>query len=106
MEEKLLKEMLAQLKNISERLTVQPGVNVRGPVGDPGPDIQHHGHAFRRFPMPVGYNVDPSPEFYLSKDLLAQVKVKEIDITITQVTEQLELLKLQRDLMKKEYNIR
>jgi hypothetical protein len=105
MEEKLLKEMVTLLNDIRDRLTIQPGINVRGPVADPGPDFYHYGHIHRRFPMPIGYNVDPSPEFYFSKDELAKIKVKELDLVVNQITEQLELLKMQRDLMKKEFKI-
>ena len=106
MEEKLLKEMVSLLNDIREKLTIQPGISVRGPIGDPGPDFHQAGHIFKRFPWPIGYNVDPSPEFYFSKDELAKIKVKELDILVNQVTEQLELLKMQRDLMKKEFKIK
>ena len=102
MEEKLLKEMISLLNGINEKLTIKPGISLRGPIGDPGPEIIHHGQYFKRFPWPIGYPVDPSPEFYFSKDELIKIKVREMDMVITQVTEQLDLLKMQRDLMEKE----
>lgn len=106
MEEKLLKEMISLLHDIREKLTVVQGHGVRGPVGDPGPDISHYGHLYRRLPLPIGYNVDPSPEFYFGKEELAKIKVRELDMVINQIVEQTELLKLQRDMMKQEYKIK
>ena len=106
MEEKLLKEMISLLHDIREKLTVAQGAGVRGPIADPGPDFFHHGPVYRRFPLPIGYNVDPSPEFYFSKEELAKIKVRELDIMINQIVEQVDLLKMQRDMMKQEYKIK
>jgi hypothetical protein len=106
MEEKLLKEMISLLHDIREKLTITPGAGVRGPIADPGPDFFHHGHMYRHLPLPIGYNVDPSPEFYFGKEELAKIKVRELDIMINQIVEQVELLKMQRDMMKQEYKIK
>lgn len=109
MEEKLLKEMMVVLNELKEKLNVNQGFTVRGPVGDPGPDFPHYPHHFqfpKKFPWPIGYNVDPSPEYFLGKDKLAVVKIKELDIIISNLNAQIDLLKTQRDLMKQEYNIK
>lgn len=106
MEEKLLKEMISLLNDIREKLTLGQGLTVRGPVADPGPDFYRHWLHHRKIPFPIGDFGDPAPEFFLRKEDLAKIKVKELDIAITQITEFLDLTRMERDMLAKEYNIR
>lgn len=106
MEEKLLKEMISLLNDIRDKLTISSGISVRGPVADPGPDIYRNWFHHRKIHFPIGDVGDPAPEFFLKKEDLAKIKVKELDMAITQINEFLELTKLERSLLAKEYNIK
>lgn len=106
MEEKLLKEMITLLHDIREKLTVSQQLTVRGPVGDPGPDIFRHSHPQRIIDLPPHRIIDPAPEFYFKKEALAAIKVKELDLMINQVKEYLDLVKFERDLLAKEFGIK
>ncbi len=48
---------------------------------------------------------DPLIEMLLPRELLAQIKVRAIDMQIQQLEMQMDMLKLQKDLLAKEYKI-
>lgn len=106
MEEKLMKEMNSLLQDIREKLTVLQPFAVRGPVGDPGPDFSRFIHPQRVIDFPPHRIIDPAPEFFFKKEALAAIKVKELELMISQVNEYLDLIKFERDLLAKEFNIK
>ncbi len=110
MEEKLLKEMITLLKDIKESVAVSQMATVRGPVADPGPDPwpgTYPNWPFpRRFPFPPLPTGDPAIGHLIPKEELVKIKVKELDMTINQITHQIDLIKMQRDLLVKEYKLK
>jgi hypothetical protein len=107
MEEKLLKEMITLLNDIREKLSVSLPFAVRGPVGDPGPDISRFSHPQRIIDfIPQHRIIDPAPEFFFKKEALAAIKVKELDLMIIHVNEYLDLIRFERDLLAKEFGIK
>ncbi len=113
MKERNLKDIISKLEAIKERLGMgsMSGMGLRGPVADPGPGwgpylpgpvVPFPGWG-RPLPGPVA---DPGPSYLLDKAKLAQLKIRKIDVAITELEKQIELLKLERDLLKKEYKIR
>jgi hypothetical protein len=108
MEEKLLKEMITLLQDIKESVSVAQINAVRGPIADPGPDMFHgpcwpFPKPWPFPPLPVGG--DPATSHLLPKEDMIKIKVKELDMIITQVSQQLDLLKVQKDLLVKEYKL-
>jgi hypothetical protein len=109
MEEKLLKEMIGLLKEIKESVAVSQMTTSRGPIADPGPDI-YHGHHWPCHtpcpfpPLPVGG--DPAISHLLPREELIKVRIKELEMVISQISQQVELLKVQKELLMKEYKIR
>jgi len=60
----------------------------------------------RRFPdFPWGPQGDPGPDIFLPKDLLAQIKVKALEMQIRQLEMQMDMLRLEKDLLVKEYKL-
>ena len=111
MEEKLLKEMIALLKDIKESVAVSQMATVRGPVADPGPDPwpgSYHNWPFpRRFPFPpLPIGGDPAIGPLIPKEELVKIRIKELDMTISQITHQIDLIRMQRDLLAREYKIK
>lgn len=113
MENKNEEKMINLLQEIKERLTANSWPSFRGPGGDPGPEWD----PYRPFPFPRPYPypgppfhfprpIDPSPEFFLRKEQIAILKVKEIDILINQYKSGLDILETQRNLLAKEYKIK
>ncbi|MCK4822604.1 hypothetical protein KA005_42965 [bacterium] len=52
-------------------------------------------------------DVDPVPMWYLlEKPKLAQLMINKIDLAITGLEKQIDYFKLQRDLLKKEYDLK
>lgn len=52
-------------------------------------------------------DVDPVPMWYLlEKPRLAELVISRIDLAITGLEKQIEYFKLQRDLLKKEYDLK
>lgn len=100
MDEKLELEMLGLLREIRERLAPP----MRGPIYDPAPDwFCHH----PKWPIPHvrGDIGDPGPVLQLDKARLAQLKVRQIDMAIADMKQQLELMQLHQKLLKEEYKI-
>lgn len=52
----------------------------------------------------LGYAADPAIEILLPKDMLAKIKIQKIDMAITQLESEMQLLKMQRDMLAKEYH--
>lgn len=48
---------------------------------------------------------DPIPEMLLPRELLAQIKVKKLDMQIQQLQAQIEMLDLEKEFLVKEYKI-
>lgn len=107
MDEKLVVEMVAALKDIRDKLAQTSIGNIRGPVADPGPDWFGHfpggiGPVFPNFRGPIG---DPGPWQLLDKSRIARLKVRQIDIAVGELKQQMELLQLQQQLLKEEYKL-
>jgi hypothetical protein len=107
MEEKLLKEMVMLLKEIKESVSISQMTTNRGPV-DPAPDFDPGTYLpFTKQwpfpPLPVG---DPITRHLLPKEELIKIRVKELEMMISQISQQMELLNVQKDLLVKEYKIR
>ncbi|UCE73242.1 MAG: hypothetical protein JSV56_09420 [Methanomassiliicoccales archaeon] len=89
------------------------GINwVRGPVADPAPEWGK----LHRGPMQDlacewpghlrGPIADPAPWHILDKVRVAKLKISKLDMAITELENQIEFLKLEKDLLKEEYNIK
>lgn len=108
MESKNEEKMINLLQEIKERLTAGSWFSFRGPVADPGPewDPPHFPYPFPRYPfrLPHGGG-DPAPEYFLNKDQLAKIKVKELDHLISQLKFDLDILETKRTLIATEYKI-
>lgn len=91
MNEKMLKEIHAMLKDITK--TAKIGY-LEGP---------------KRTTIPQGIQgpvADPSPVFLLDKAKVARLKIRRLDLTKQELMKQIDLIKLESDLLKKEYKIR
>jgi len=51
----------------------------------------------------LGYAADPAIEILLPKELLAQIKVRKIDIAIRELESVIEVLNMQKDMLTKQY---
>jgi hypothetical protein len=109
MEDKILKDIASTLEAIKAKLDIG-SVNIgtlRGPISDPGPDWTRSHTVnpilWAGFRGPIA---DPGPIFLLEKPKLAQLKIRHIDMAITELERQIDLLKFERDLLKKEYNLK
>jgi uncharacterized small protein (DUF1192 family) len=49
---------------------------------------------------------DPAPWYLLDKAGLAKLKIHRLDSSISELQKEIESLKMERDLLKKEYKIR
>lgn len=54
----------------------------------------------------LGYAADPAIEMLLPKDLLAQIKIRKIDIAVRELQANIELLNFQKEALMKEYKAR
>ena len=107
MDEKLEAEMVGVLRDIRDRLAQTSIGGFRGPVADPGPDWvwHHHGERGPVFPHFRGDIGDPGPTLPLDKTRIAQLRIRQIDIAVTELKQQMELLQLQQKLLKEEYKL-
>jgi hypothetical protein len=102
MDEEILKEMAATLRDIKERLALGPAGAVPGSV------TGWQGY----FNKPVWWDLlrgpvaDPQPEMLLDKAKLAQLKVHRLDAAMSELQKGIDSFKLERDLLKKEYQIK
>ncbi len=66
--------------------------------------------AYERFPEAIhwriGYAADPAIDILLDKSLLAQLRVRKLDMAIGDLKSQMELLQLERGMLAKEYKIK
>lgn len=105
MDEKILNEMAATLRDIKERLTLGPVGAVPGSAAL-APEWQ------RPFTSPIWWHelrgpvADPQPWILLDKPSLAQLKTHRLDTAISELEKEIDSLKLERDLLKKEYKIK
>ena len=49
---------------------------------------------------------DPPPSYLLNKAKVAQLKIRKLDMTITTLEKEIDLLKLEQNLLKQEYKLR
>lgn len=77
----------------------------RGPVADPGPEW---GERLRRIGIGGirGPEGDPPPEFLLDKAKLAELKIHKIDAYVKNLQKEIDSLKLEGNLLRKEYKIK
>jgi hypothetical protein len=54
----------------------------------------------------VGYAADPAIDILLDKSRIAQIKVRQLEMAIREMEGQIELAKLELNLLKEEYKIR
>lgn len=66
--------------------------------------------AYERIPEAIqwriGYAADPAIDILLDKALLAQLRVRKLDIAIADLKSQMELLQLERGMLAREYKIK
>ena len=53
----------------------------------------------------LGYAADPAIEILLPKDMLARIKIQQIDTAINELRLTMENLTMQRDMLAEEYKI-
>jgi hypothetical protein len=103
MDEKILTEMLSVMKDLRDRIPATGSGFFRGPVGDPAPDWLGH--------IPVspwkfnfrGPVADPATGPLLEKSSMAKLKVHQLDDLMNDLQKQIDMLKLERDLLKEQY---
>ncbi len=105
MDEQILKEMAATLHDIKERLTLSPAAAIAGPA-DPAPDWSPHVIGPIRQRWLRGPVADPAPWYLLDKASLARLKIHRLDGAISELEKEIGSLKLERDLLKREYKIK
>lgn len=110
MKETILKEIVTTLEAIKAKLDIGSvsGIGLRGPVADPSPGwwrgpVADPPPPWVSFRGPVA---DPAPWYLLDKAKLARLKIHQIEAAITELEKQIDSLKLERDLLKEEYNIK
>ncbi len=53
-----------------------------------------------------GTRGDPPPPYLLSKAKVAQLKIRQLDMTITTLEKEIDLLKLEQNLLRQEYKLK
>jgi hypothetical protein len=115
MNEKMIAELAATMKDIRDKLTSSSLGYIRGPVADPAPDWPggHYGpwgawgtqispSQIAHFRGPIA---DPAPWHLLDKVRIAKLKVSQIQMEIQELEKQIDFLKLQTQLLKEEYKL-
>jgi len=105
MDEEILKEMAASLRDIKERLAVSPAGVIPGSTAFPS-DWQAYFNKPGWSHWLRGPVADPQPWMLLDKPRLAELKIHRLDGAISEMQKEIDSLKLERDLLKKEYNIK
>jgi len=54
----------------------------------------------------VGYAADPAIDILLDKAKLAQIRIRKLDMLINELNQQIELLDMERDMLRNEYKIK
>jgi hypothetical protein len=49
---------------------------------------------------------DPAISLLLNKELLAQIKVRQLDMEIQQARQYMDMLKMQRDMLAEQYKVK
>ena len=79
---------------------------VWGPAVDPAPDFGRIDVRYPRGWEPEAPG-DPAPIYrLLDRAKIAEIRVRQLDFKVQQLENQLDLLKLERQMLKKEYGIR
>jgi len=50
-----------------------------------------------------GYSADPALEILFDKSLIAQIKIRQLELVINELEGQLDLARMQYDMLQKEY---
>jgi len=103
MDEKILAELTVVLKDLREKLGTSSFSLIRGPVGDPGPEMGWHTPSLTRLGNFRGPISDPAPWHLLDKSRIAKLKIRQLDMAIKELNQQIDLLKLEQSLLKEEY---
>ena len=53
----------------------------------------------------LGYAADPAIEILLPKDMLAKIKMAKLDAAIKELQTTIEMLDMQRDMLRQQYKI-
>lgn len=54
----------------------------------------------------VGYAADPAIDILLDKSKLAQIRIRKLDMLIQELNQQIELLDMERDMLRNEYKVK
>jgi len=52
----------------------------------------------------LGYAADPAIEILLPKEMLAQIKIRKIDMMIKELQATIEVLNMQKEMLAKQYH--
>ena len=53
----------------------------------------------------VGFAADPAIDVLLDKDAIARIRIRQLDQVITQLQQEIELAKMEQDLLREEYKL-
>jgi hypothetical protein len=53
--------------------------------------------------LKLGYAADPATEILLDKRLIAQIKIRQLEMVVQTLESQLELVNMEREMLMKEY---
>ncbi len=56
--------------------------------------------------LKIGYAADPAIDILLDKSKIAQIRIRQLDSVISELNAQLELAKMQQQMLREEYKIR
>lgn len=105
MDEKILKEMAATMREIKEQLAIS-SVGTTPGSASLAPEWQGHLTSPIRWHWLRGPVADPQPWILLDKPSLARLKIQRLDTAISEMQKEMDSLKLERDLLKREYKIK
>jgi|COG998Drversion2_1049125.scaffolds.fasta_scaffold646083_1 hypothetical protein len=54
----------------------------------------------------IGYAADPGIDILLDKAKLAQIRIRKLDMLINELNQHIELLDMERDMLREEYKIK
>jgi hypothetical protein len=54
----------------------------------------------------VGFAADPAIDLLLDKSRLAQIRIRQLDQLIVQLEQQVEIARMEQDLLKEEYKVK
>lgn len=100
MDEKILKEMATTMREIKEQLAIS---SVGATPGSASLAPEWQGHRWHWLRGPVA---DPQPWILLDKPSLARLKIHRLETAISEMQKEMDSLKLERDLLKREYKVK